>query len=270
VTSQVVRAVSVIGLVALAAGCSGKNPAAPSQAAAPTITGLAIIGADAVLTSLSASYTVTATLTDGTTRTVTPAWTSSNPGVASVDGGGRLEGRIHGSTNLTASYEGRSATKNVQVVNNYAGTWEGRYVIRACTDEGELTDHDGGWCKAGAGRVGTVASIRLTLSQTGSSLSDVRGTLGDYDGNVTGMVGADGRLSLAGTLNEWDWDHEVILATVQIRGWESNLAGPGVMTGRWSEHLATHIFRIGNADTENELVTMTQTSTSAKTASAPR
>jgi hypothetical protein len=84
------------------------------------------------------------------------------------------------------------------------------------------------------------------------------------------MVGADGRLSLAGTLNEWDWDHEVILATVQIRGWESNLAGPGVMTGRWSEHLATHIFRIGNADTENELVTMTQTSTSAKTASAPR
>ena len=125
-TFQVVRLVSVLGLVAVGAGCSGKSPAGPSQSTAPTITGLAIIGADAVLTSLSANYTVTATLTDGTTRSVTPAWTSSNPGVASVDGGGRLEGRIHGSTTLTATYEGRSASRNVQVVNNYSGTWDGR------------------------------------------------------------------------------------------------------------------------------------------------
>jgi hypothetical protein len=263
-------------VVAVAAGCGGKNPAAPSQAAAPTITGLAVIGADAVLTSLSVSYTVTATLTDGTTRTVTPAWTSSNPGVASVDGVGRLEGRVHGSTNLTASYEGRSATKNVQVVNNYAGTWEGRYVIRACTDAGDLADRDGGWCRDGPGRVGTVGSIRLVLSQTGGGLSDITGTLGVNDGGskVTGTVTADGRLGLGGSTSifgDLDFDtRDVILSTLQIMAWESNLAGPGVMTGRWSEHLALFTFRNGTADTDNELVTMTQTSTSAKTASAPR
>ena len=91
----------------------------------------AIAGPDAVLTGLSASYSVTATLSDGITGTVRPAWTSSNAEVASVDSGGRVEGRGHGSTNLTASYQGRSVSKTVQVVNNYGGTWEGSYVIRA-------------------------------------------------------------------------------------------------------------------------------------------
>ena len=43
-------------------------------------------------------------------------------------------------------YQGRSVSRTVQVVNNYGGTWEGTYVVRACTDTGDLTDHDGGWC----------------------------------------------------------------------------------------------------------------------------
>ena len=250
----------VLSVIALP-GCNGKNPAGPSQPAASAITGLAINGAEAVLTGVSASYTATATFPDGTSRAVTPAWISSNPAVGSVDVDGRLDGRTNGSTNLTATYQGRSVSKTVRVVNNYAGTWTGSYVIRACTDSGDLTNHDGGWCLAGPGRVGTVvAGITMRLVQSGTNLTEVTGTLGSFEEAMSGVVTADGRLSLGGTFREWDWEHEVVVAMWQIHGWESNLAGPDLMTGRWSEHLSSLYFRVGSADTDNEFVTITRTS----------
>jgi hypothetical protein len=257
--------------VALTTGCSEKNPAAPTSPASPTVANLVISGVDAVRTGLFANYTATATLSDGTTRAVTPTWTSSNTGAASVDSAGRLVGVAHGSTNLTASHDGRSASKVVQVVNNYEGAWEGQYVVRACTDSGDLTNRDGGWCRGGPGRVGNVGSIRLALSQTGGNLSDISGTVVGIDegGNITGMVLADGRLSLVGgPVNTWDWEGTVILATWRIPAWETSLSGPSAMTGRWSQDYASVYFRIGNAKMENELVTMTRTSTSAGPASA--
>jgi hypothetical protein len=254
--------VTLVGL--LATGCDGQNPSRPSPPAPPAVTGLAITGADAVLTGLSASYSVTATLGDGSTRTVTPAWSSSDPGVGSVDSAGRFEGRAHGSTNLTAVFDGRSASKTVQVVTNYAGTWQGQYLVRACTDTGDLTDHDGGFCSGGPRRVGTTHSIRLVLVQTGSELSEITGTLGVYEGEgkIAGVVTPDGRLSLGGIVSLWDWYGEVILATVQIRAWDTKLGGSGVMTGSWSEDYLSLHFRIGTANTHNELVTMAQVSTS--------
>lgn len=257
-------------LVPLAIGCSDKNPVAPGTTAAPVATGLVIAGVDAVLTGVSATYSATATLSDGSTRTVSPAWTSTNPDVASIDNAGRVDGRSHGTTTLTASYAGREASKTVHVINNYGGTWNGRYVVSACAASGDLTDHDGGWCLAGPGRVGTVGSIGMALSQSGSDLSDITGTLGvnEGGGTITGTVTPDGGLRLDGSFQEWDWDGEVILSTLQIRGWATNLAGPGVMTGRWSQGLTTLYFRLGQADTENELVTMTRVSTAVVTPSA--
>jgi hypothetical protein len=134
-----------------------------------------------------------------------------------------------------------------------------------------LTNRDGGWCRGGPGRVGNVWFIELALSQTGSNLSDITGTVaGVHDGeeNITGMVTADGRLSLVGgPFSVWDWEGTLILATWQIRAWDTNLSGPGVMTGRWSQDYASVYFRIGNAKMENELITMTQTSASGNPAS---
>lgn len=261
------RLVSAIALVTLAMGCGDKNPTRPSGTTA-AITGFAITGADAVLTGLSASYTVTATLADGTTRTVTPAWTSSNPGVASVDSAGRLDGRAHGSTNLTASYEGRSASKTVQVVNNYEGTWVGSYVIRACADTGDLTNHDGGWCLGGPGRVGTVDGILLTLVQSGKNLSEITGTVGSFRETITGVVTADGRLNLVGTLTERDFDYaEITIAILQLGQWDTNLDGPGGMTGRWAQDMTFPGGRKGTAHTENELVTMSRRSSNVLPAS---
>jgi Bacterial Ig-like domain (group 2) len=263
-----VRVALAIVSVVLTTGCNGKNPAGPSPPAAPTVTGLVITGLDAVLTGVSTTYTATATLSDGT-RAVTPEWSSSNTNVASVDSAGHLSGRAHGSTDVTASYAGLTASKTVQVVNNYAGTWEGQYIIRACTDSGDLTNRDGGWCRKGPGRVGTVGGIHLTLVQSGKNLSEITGTVASFPETITGVVTADGRLSLVGgPFAEWDWEGTVILATWQIRAWDTNLSGPGVMTGRWSQDYSSVYFRIGNAKMENEFVTMTQISTSAGPASA--
>ena len=256
---RLLRVAFVFSVIALP-GCNG-NPSGPSQPAASATTGLAINGADAVLTGVSASYTATARFSDGSSRTVTPAWISSNPAVGSVDGDGRLDGRSHGSTTITATYQSRSVPKTVQVVNNYSGTWNGSYVIRACSDSGDLTNHDGGWCLAGPGRVGTlVAGMTMRLVQSGTNLSEITGTLGSFEEAITGVVTPDGRLTLAGTFREWDWDHETVVAIRQIHAWDSNLDGPDVMTGHWSEHMISLYFRIGTADIDNEFVTITRTS----------
>jgi hypothetical protein len=254
-----------LSLLAFALGCDAKTPMQPSQPGT-VVTGLAITGADAVVTGSSASYSVTATFGDGSTRTIVPAWTIGNPAVASVDSMGRVEGRTHGSTTLTAAYNGQSASKIVQVFNNYGGTWEGRYIVRVCSDTGDFTDHDGGWCKAGPGRVGSVLGIALSLVQSGS---EVTGTLPCCRGTITGVVRPDGRLNLRGLVTDPDFDYpEIALGTLQVGPWESNLAPTGGMTGQWTWVYTSLAGRKGTLQTENEFVTMTRVSTSAVTPSS--
>jgi hypothetical protein len=124
----------VVLFAAIAVGCHGEtNPAGPSPATtSPAIASLVISGADAVLTGSSSNYTATATLSDGATRSVTPTWSSSNRDAANVDNAGRLDGRVHGTTMLTATHDGISATKSVQVVNDYRGAWVGRFLVNGC------------------------------------------------------------------------------------------------------------------------------------------
>ena len=244
-------------LLTLTLGCADKSPVTPSGPG-PASTDLTIIGPDALLTGLSATYAVTATMTDGTTRTVVPTWTSSNPGVARVVGFGRLEGRSHGSITLTASSGRQSASRTVQVVNNYAGNWTGRFVIRACTDTGELTDHDGGFCLAGPGRLGSTGWITLTLVH-GSTPGEITGTIGNYSEPITGAVTADGRLSLSGTVTERDFnDPDFTIATHSLGTWDTKLHGSDGMTGRWSDDFTSLVSCLGTAHVEHELLTMTR------------
>ena len=69
--------VSALALVILVLGCGSHSPTAPP--AASTVTAVTITGADTILTGLSTFYTVTAAFGDGTSQTVTPIWSSSNP-----------------------------------------------------------------------------------------------------------------------------------------------------------------------------------------------
>jgi hypothetical protein len=172
----------VLMIAALVTACGDKpNPVGPNPPPASPVASLVISGADYVLTGSTTAYTVTATLSDGSMRTVTPSWSSSAVDVAAIDNAGRLDGRAHGSTTLTAAHDGRSALKTVQVVNHYGGSWSGRYIIRACKDSGIFTDgitgDDVPWCQGHTG-IGSARSFTLTLFQTGSNYTEIRATFG--------------------------------------------------------------------------------------------
>ena len=246
--------VFTVALVTLAIGCSTKNPTAPT---APAVTRLAITGIDAVLTGLTTSYVVTATSADGTSRTVTPTWSSSKPEVASVDSTGRLEGRAHGSTIVTASASGQTVSKTVQVVNNYGGTWEGRFIVKAC-------DAPPGVCADLEVDVFSFP-IYLEMSQTGTDLSDIKATLmipSWFDGahaDISGRVSSNGRLNLAGSSELIS--HGRTWATFTVEAWDTALSDDG-MTGRWTQRLSNRQ-PPSTEYMDNELKTMKRISNTA-------
>jgi len=242
--------------------CGDKsNPVAPNPIAA----GLVINGADYLLTGSATTYTATVTLSDGTTRTVTPVWSSTAAAVATVDSAGRVDGRTHGSTTLTAAHDGRSASKTVQVVNNYAGSWSGRYIVRACQDSGIFADgfhtpisSDVPWCqdKVLGNGIGSEHSFVFKLSQTGANYSEIRATFDANADGIPGTVTAAGRLKLEGGLKLLDWwgDH---WGDFQVIGWDTSLDPAGGMTGRCTQN-TTAVGQPGMAREEVEIVTMSR------------
>jgi len=266
---HILKPAPVLTIAALVIACGDKpNPVAPSPPAGPMVASLDISGADYILTGSTTAYTATATLSDGSTRTVTPVWSSSVATVATVDNAGRLDGRTHGSTTVTAAHDGRTASKIVQVVNNYGGSWSGLYIIRACKESGDFTDgigNDVPWCQ-GFSRIPS-QRLAFTLVQTGRTYSEIRATFGpecdslNGSGTISGVVTADGRLNVEGSLKALDWFCES-WSNLQLSGWDTNLDGAGNMTGRWAQN-RTIWGRQGNAHEEVELVRMSRTATAS-------
>ena len=258
------RLTPVVLLAVFVAGCHGKsNPAAPSAPASPTIASLIIGGVDVVLTGSSSNYTAMVTMADGTTRVVTPTWSSSNTDVAGVDTAGRLDGRAHGGTTLTATLDKISATKAVQVVNNYGGSWVGEYVINGC-------DAPPGVC---ANLEYDVFSfpIHLYVSQTGNGLNEISAILDlasrDIRATFGGTVTSDGRLSLGGSSNIMDRSDR-IYAALHVGAWDTNLSGRDAMTGRWAQRLSV-VQPPYDEYQENELIAMTKIWPPVRSVSAP-
>lgn len=260
------RFAPLVMIAAVIAGCGGMPaPVAPTPPAAPAVTSLVISGPDYVLTGVPTAYTATATLADGSTQTVTPSWSSNAVNVAAVDNTGRLDGRAHGQTTLTAAHDGRSASKMVQVVNNYGGSWAGRYIYKVCKDSGIFTDgvfgDDLPWCQT-LGRRGA-QHFAFTIIQTGRTYSEIRATFGPEldslagSGTVSGTVTADGRLNLEGTLRALDWFGDP-WSDVRLSGWDTNLDVSGRMIGRWTQTRSI-ARQEGGAYEEVELIPMSRT-----------
>lgn len=241
-------------------GCGKDSPSAPTQTT-PTVSGLMITGADALRTSSSSSYTTTATLSNGTTQAVTPTWSSSNTGVATINANGLLSGTGHGSTTVTANHQGQTASKTVAVVNNYGGSWKGTWVIRACDQSGVFREET--WCQD-LGGAGATLPIQISVSQTGTGLTQISALVTidiGLAGTVPGTVTPDGRLNLGGSFN-------VVVDGVTFRfdisAWDTNLVSAGQMAGRWVLNV-TAVNVSGNAYHEGDL-TMTQVSTTGMAA----
>lgn len=164
-------AVGSANITATSFDTAGKPPvtsSAPIQVVNATLTGLSIDGPTSLGLGQTVAYEAVATYSDGTTAHVTTnaAWTSSNPGVATV-AGGQVTGVATGTTTIQATYQGQSATRQVTVqpasTVNVTGTWTG--------DAGGDT-------------------LVLALTQTNSGVTGT-GTIGDHNphsGNGQGLV----------------------------------------------------------------------------------
>jgi hypothetical protein len=194
----------LVGTVACGESTSSRAPTAPSSTA-PSVTGLTIAGPDAVRTGFASGYTVSVSLSDGSSKlSASASCTSSDPSVASIEAPCRLTGNKHGSATLTVSSQGRTTSKTVNVVNNYGGSWEGDYQVATCDDAGILS----GWC-AVYDMDGHLAdgggSFSLILTQSGSGQDQISGTIslrninGNERATVSGNVTNDGRLLLSGS-----------------------------------------------------------------------
>jgi hypothetical protein len=78
----------------------------------PTVTGLSVLGSNAVTVGQTAQYTARATYSDGSTADLTtgPTWSSSNTSLATITQAGVLTAVASGSVTVQAVYGGRTAT----------------------------------------------------------------------------------------------------------------------------------------------------------------
>jgi hypothetical protein len=118
------RAAFVVVIAILAAACSKSTPNEPAPApTALTITGSATF----TETNQNAQLTATLRLSNGVTQdqTGSATWTSSNPTVATVSGGGFVTSVGHGTADISAAVQGFRDTVTARVtiacvVNNTA------------------------------------------------------------------------------------------------------------------------------------------------------
>jgi hypothetical protein len=161
---------SIIAAFVVAAcggGSSTPTPTTPTPTA-PTATGLSISGTDQLRTGQSQTYAATVNLSNGTTQAATsPTWTSDNQSVMTITSAGQAAALTHGTSTLTATAQGQSATRLVKVYQDYQGTWTGAYRIRTCDDQGDFKNL---FCADIFPR-GALLPIRITLTQPGSTAS---------------------------------------------------------------------------------------------------
>ncbi len=107
----------------LAARCINGSPVTPTQAQpptppAPTVTAVVVTGGGGTANpGQTAQFTASASLSDGTTETVTQqaTWESGNPGVAAVSPGGMVSYAAVGDADIRATYRSVTGTTRVTV-----------------------------------------------------------------------------------------------------------------------------------------------------------
>jgi hypothetical protein len=210
---------------------------------APTVvTGLTMRGPDAMLTGKSLPYDA---LNSSTGHKVQATWTSSDPSVATVEGNGLVTALQQGSTRLEASFQDVTASRIVEVVNNFEGKWSGWATVRHCEVTGGFV-HD--WLPiCSKAHVGWQYLVDLRLSH---SSDDVRQVTGAYYSQglagvifghcdvprtevpLTGHISNDGHLTLTGAIAAVDGSERWTVA-----GWDTFINAPGEMRGRWAQDL---------------------------------
>jgi Bacterial Ig-like domain (group 2)/Carboxypeptidase regulatory-like domain len=129
----------------LSEACGGSSPSATapspvvSTPSTPTVVSVTVSGT-VPLPGATSQFSAAATLSDGTTQSVTNAatWSSSNNNVARVSASGAVTGVAAGDADITATYQTISGKARVTVVRAAAGTLTISGTLRDGTSGGLL------------------------------------------------------------------------------------------------------------------------------------
>jgi hypothetical protein len=222
-----------LALLALtvSASCGGgktSTPTSPSQSTISRTVARLSLSSSVVelLVGNSQAISATAFYSDGTSAPITPTWSSSNTGVASVDSSGIVRALSGGSATVTASFSGQSASASVRSIPNYSGRWYGGYKIVSCSAPARWGQS---YCNIIAGPTGSIYNIELNLGMSGSTVTG-SWRRGQLQGSVSGSVGSDGSLSLQGTESAYTSAGQ--LYSFSIRSWRTTING-AYMIGQW-------------------------------------
>lgn len=109
---------AVVAFAVACAACGGATPSSPSTGGSTAVTSLAISGNVQIdLIGLTNSLVAVATRADGSSSIVTSqaTWQSSNPSAVTISATGVATGVDVGTTSISATYQGASATMTVRV-----------------------------------------------------------------------------------------------------------------------------------------------------------
>ena len=188
--------VSAVTLVACGGGDSPSAPSATTQSITVSSS------SDLLQVGASETFTATATMSDGSTRTLTGGvWGTDAPFVATVESGtGRVTGVGSGMATIFVDAQGRRGSKLVRGLPSYQGTWSGSYAVTGCTQSGSFA-------LANACRdtfaVNRVLPMNMVNTQTRDAVNG-QFALGSISGSGSGPVQTNGELSFAGTARSGD------------------------------------------------------------------
>jgi hypothetical protein len=114
---------AVIGIVAGGAAGAGAAVVLARRESDVTLVELRLDGPETLRIGETAQFAATGVSADGATATAAPSWTSSAPEVAEVSSSGQVTAWTAGSTTISASVEGVSATSTLVVTNPLVGRW---------------------------------------------------------------------------------------------------------------------------------------------------
>ena len=178
-------------LVVLVSACSGngRSPVSPTPAQPTAV--LLIVGPSVVPTGSSATYVVTGRGADGTPITnLTPVtWTTDNPSVATIADRGRLTAQGPGTATITATLEGRSATRFVRVAVHSDNTGGAKLVFSYEPDPvpGSRTPCSGAYWRGQTPTWSNVETIKETQG-VGFTLKELTYNFYNQDGVLTSTI----------------------------------------------------------------------------------
>lgn len=219
------RALLVAALSGLSACGGGSSPSAPTPSPTPTATTVSVSinpSTDILKVQGTETFTVTATMSDGSSKAVSGTWASDATGIATMDAAGKVTGVAPGQASISVAYEGVRASRTIRVVPDYQGAWTGDYRVLSCQDSGDFRNED--WCRSAL--EDGVIKVSMTLTQSRDTVSGtwVHDVMA---GAAQGTIEVDGTLVLSGT-------GKLDSIPMTITGWRSRSADNKGQTGKFT------------------------------------